>query len=130
MRINKKVLKILPAIVYFGVIWYMSSKQVAIDITRFDKLFHVIEYAVMGFLLSFGFELKNDNFIKTGKYCLLIAVIAGATDEIHQYFIPWRCGSWADLIADTVGCLIGMGLWLVLFNIVKHSEVNNEQKRQ
>ncbi len=117
MRFNKKILKIIPALLYFGLIWYMSSRHVGVDITKFDKLFHVVEYAVMGFLLSFGFELNSINVIKRGKYCLLIAVLAGATDEIHQCFVPWRCGDWWDLFADTIGCIIGIALWVVLVKI-------------
>lgn len=119
MRINKKILKFIPALLYFALIWYMSSKQVGIDISKVDKLLHVVEYALMGFLLSFGFELNIKNFITKGRYCLLIAIATGATEEIHQCFVPWRCGSWGDLIADIIGCAIGMAIWIALIHILK-----------
>jgi len=129
MQFNKKILKAVPALLYFAFIWYISSRPIGIDITKFDKLFHIIEYAIMGFLLSFSFELDSANIIKKGGYCLLIAVLTGAADEIHQCFVPWRCGSWWDLGADVVGCLIGIGLWLVFLAVIIRSKANGDKHK-
>ena len=122
MQFNKKILKFLPALIYFIFIWLLSCNQLPFEIGKVDKYFHVMEYAVMGFLLSFGFELNNRNFIRLGKYCFLLAILSGATDEIHQCFVPWRSGSWGDLVADAIGCIIGMVVWLGLVNIISRSK--------
>ena len=45
MQFNKKIIRFVPALIYFGIIWYMSTKQVPIDISKSDKLIHVVEYA-------------------------------------------------------------------------------------
>lgn len=119
MRFNQKILRFIPALIYFGLIWYFSSRQLNIDITKTDKLIHIIEYAIMGFLLSFGFNLNNNNFIKLGKYCFLVAAISGAADELHQCYVPWRCGSWTDFMADIIGCAIGILAWLALAKLYK-----------
>lgn len=123
MRFNKKILRMLPAVLYFGLIWYLSCRHVPIDITKIDKLVHVVEYAIMGFLLSFGFDLSLQNFKKTGTFCLLIAVATGAADEIHQCFVPWRSGSWGDIVADTAGCVIGIAVWLAFMHLLKLRKV-------
>jgi VanZ family protein len=36
----------------------------------------------------------------------------GATDEVHQAFVPFRTSTWSDWLADTAGALIGaIGSW-------------------
>lgn len=110
--INKKILRMLPAIIYFGFIWYLSSKELAINISGSDKIIHALEYSLMGFLLAFGFDLKTNNFYTAG-FCFGIAVLTGAVDEIHQYYVPGRSSEFADFIADMTGCAIGIMVWLI-----------------
>jgi VanZ family protein len=31
----------------------------------------------------------------------------GATDEVHQAFVPFRTATWLDWVADTAGAIIG-----------------------
>jgi VanZ family protein len=68
---------------------------------------HIIEYAILGFLLFYGFtSLGND-----ARFAIILAIIFaaayGATDEIHQYYVPTRECSILDLAADTLGGAIG-----------------------
>ena len=41
---------------------------------------------------------------------MLVAVIYGATDELHQSVVPGRDPSWLDLVYDTLGATIGVAL--------------------
>jgi len=72
------------------------------------SLEHVAEYIVLGGLLYTGFRSLD---IKTAERALLLAVLFsaayGASDEIHQYFVPNRYCDIKDLLADTTGGLIG-----------------------
>ena len=97
-----------------------------VDITKFDRFVHVVEYAVMGVLLSFGFGLNNQNFLKTSKYSFLVAIAAGATDEIHQCFVPGRSGPYGDLIADIIGCGMGIAMYMALINLIIKNKQFNE----
>jgi len=47
---------------------------------------------------------------------LLFTIIYGATDEIHQYFVPNRDSDVFDWLADVVGALVG---YLILIIITK-----------
>jgi VanZ family protein len=38
---------------------------------------------------------------------VIIAVLYGASDEIHQYFVPGRVCDIFDLVADSIGGFIG-----------------------
>ena len=81
-----------------------------------DKIFHIIAFGAFAFTLTFWF--KTENWIsKTQKYVLLvicITVLYGLSDEIHQYFVPNRSSSVYDLLADTLGAFLAVGLRLLL----------------
>ena len=121
-QISKNALRWLPALIYFAFIWFLSSGEISVDIAKTDKFLHVAEYAIMGFLFAFGFNLNTHNFRKTGKFCFLFAALTGAVDEIHQYFILGRSACFYDFFADIIGCAIGLALWLVLINLLNWNE--------
>jgi len=42
---------------------------------------------------------------------VVVVVLLGCTDEIHQWFIPLRSTDGWDLMADALGGTIGVSLW-------------------
>jgi VanZ family protein len=44
---------------------------------------------------------------------MILCVLYGMTDEIHQCFVPGRSPEWRDWIADAVGSLAGILVWLL-----------------
>ena len=70
-----------------------------------DKLLHVIEYGIMGFLAYRAYHTE----IKSPIYSLIIfGVLFGALDETWQSFIPGRFSSHYDIIADLIGVICGV----------------------
>jgi VanZ family protein len=67
---------------------------------NFSKIYHVLFFFGLGGLLWFG--LRNAS-VRT--VTALIAV-AGAIDELHQYFLPFRHALIADVLIDTVAGLM------------------------
>ncbi|MBT5096339.1 MAG: VanZ family protein [Candidatus Marinimicrobia bacterium] len=70
----------------------------------FDKLIHLIEYFILGILLM--------NSMKSISTKMLIVVIPagiffGMMDEYLQSFISGRFSSGWDVLADTIGVIIG-----------------------
>ena len=70
----------------------------------FDKLIHLIEYFILGILLM--------NSMKSISTKMLIVVIPagiffGMMDEYLQSFISGRFSSGGDVLADTIGVIIG-----------------------
>ena len=67
---------------------------------------HLIEYGVLGLLLSWAFVNSGVNK-RLMLYVFLAGLLYGATDEIHQSFVPQRTSSLLDLTADGLGSLLG-----------------------
>lgn len=109
-EINKLTAVILWifTISYMGLIFYLSSQSQLLPplIHGTDKIIHTIVYFILAILLYFS-------FLKSGfrKYLLLLsvvfAVIYGVSDELHQCYVPGRIASIGDVIADSLGALIG-----------------------
>ncbi len=73
-----------------------------------DKLQHMILYAGFGFLLYFTFRnSSNALFFKYAFwFSLIVGTAYGASDELHQSFVPGRTASLLDLAADFAGVFI------------------------
>ena len=88
---------------YMALIWFLSSRPGdALPIPGgFDKPAHLVEYAVLGFLLGKGLG-------KSRWWAAFLAAAAwGAVDEWHQSWVPLRDASVWDWAADALGALIG-----------------------
>jgi len=76
-----------------------------IDIPNFDKFLHMVEYGILSYLMIralTGSEVK----LTHGKLIMLavaFATLYGASDEIHQIFVPGRSADIFDLLADFIG---------------------------
>lgn len=102
----KRYLKFIPALLWMGLIFYLSSRQTTgiggnSYWTRFIilKSFHIIEYAILYVLLFLGFNQAFPSVIT--------AYIFGVSDEIHQSFIPGRTAKFSDTLFDLLGIIVG-----------------------
>ena len=125
--LKKLVLAWLPAIAWMILIFALSSRQsveVSSDfIINFFvfKSFHVIEYAILYFLVFRGFYLsKNDRSELVGKFAFIISLLYAITDEIHQTFVPTREGKLGDVFID----LIGITLAYIVINKIRIPKLN------
>ncbi len=83
------------------------------------KLAHMTEYGILSwityaFLTAWGIKAGKSGYL----FALSITFLYACTDEIHQIFVPGRSGQLVDVIIDTSGALIALGiLWCVKFLI-------------
>ena len=118
----KKILFFTPTALYYTFIFYLSSRSnyIKIDVLFFDKVIHIVEFAVLGFLLSFGYfmSLKSPLMVKA-VLIICSGILLGGLDEFHQYFIPLRSVEFFDIIADAIGILTGLLLYYYFSQSVK-----------
>ena len=121
---------VLPWLLYSGLIFTMSSFELkglpSVTILGWDKVIHLIEYMFYAIfagiaLLAFDKKRLKFNIILTA---FLVTILFGASDEIHQYFVPGRSCSIYDFIADCVGAILGLILFQKLKIVNKLQHVN------
>ena len=100
----------------------MSASNVP-KIAISDKGIHFIFYAIFAFLLYFPLRVNTKRaftFVTTSILVLLVGFSLGAVVELIQhYFIVGRFGEYLDIVANTIGLLIG----LVISEIYKRKAV-------
>lgn len=126
----KTILRIIPPGIYNGIIWTLSSMPLNINIQGIDKTAHIIEYSGLGFLMAFGFGVTRENFETKALYSMLLSLLIGITDEIHQQFVPTRSMDFLDLMADLIGITFGILCWLAFFNILNFVKTKFKAKLQ
>jgi len=88
----------------FGVIEYLALTPQHIEVLDglWDKQNHFIAFFALYVLLSFAYS----HFSTLKKIVLLL--LFGFQIEVTQYFIPGRFFSLMDIVADSVGIIIGI----------------------
>ena len=101
----------MPVILYAGLIFYLSSlssNELPINF-KYDKIIHLIEYAILGILLTRA--IRNYNLqIATVNLFFLVAISVffyGLSDEFHQLFVPGRTADIRDCLANGLGGILG-----------------------
>lgn len=73
-----------------------------------DKLVHLGIYTVLGGLTARAWLAASKAQLKAAFLAgALLASCYGATDELHQWFVPGRSASLADAATDALGSLLG-----------------------
>ena len=110
----------LPVALYAGMIFFLSAQShpeeqlpsfLLKDVS--DKVLHAVEYAILGGLCYRALRWGASGPV--ASYALLFAIVTaslyGVTDEVHQFFVPFRESSWLDWLADTAGATVGALSW-------------------
>ncbi|MEO5617127.1 MAG: VanZ family protein [Candidatus Eisenbacteria bacterium] len=109
---------LVPVLVYVAIIFALSAQadlSAPLGFDNADKLLHMLEYGVLGFLLSRA--LRATARIRRALWVALIVVAVGSligmSDEIFQSFVPGRDSSVEDWLADFTGLLFAQFIYLL-----------------
>ncbi len=83
------------------------------------KLAHFAEYAVMGVLVYLLWRQWMERGRKLYILIIVWVFVSAAMDELHQLFVPDRCGNFGDVLLDTCGGMFGMGI-LIWLEKIRH----------
>jgi VanZ family protein len=95
---------------YLALIFWLSSQSdplPALTENIWDKALHAVEYGGLGFLLALAFLASGLVPRRALLAAALGASVYGATDEVHQAFVPNRSCDVRDWAADSVGAALG-----------------------
>jgi len=102
-----------PLIMYCLAIYIQSGfpgfKHIP-EVRFFDKVLHFGAYGLLGILFYRAYETLP---LSENKNLLILLSIGSATlygisDEIHQYFVPFRYADILDGMANTIGSIFGV----------------------
>lgn len=77
-----------------------------------DKPWHAIGYCLLAVAVvrAFAGGLPRRISLRTAVVSVVVVVIYGLSDELHQAFVPGRTAALDDVLADTIGALAGASL--------------------
>lgn len=97
----------IPIIILSIIIFYFSHQSETPnhfpDFEWSDKILHFFAFLIYGSTVQYSLMYKIKDKKSFYFMCLLIGVLFGASDEIHQSFIPGRDADIFDFIADSFG---------------------------
>jgi VanZ family protein len=102
----------LPVFIYCLLIYIQSSYPSPERVPQFpyfDKLAHLLAYALLGVLFYRAYRTHIKNNL---KLVILLSIASsllyGITDELHQHYVPYRNADWMDVLADVLGSILGV----------------------
>lgn len=108
----------LPVLVYATAVLVIGAQpnlHPPVEFHNSDKLYHLLEYGVLGFLLARA--LRATLRIRFAVVAAMMAIglggMVGLADELHQRVVPGRQSSMLDLTADLVGIALAQVLFLL-----------------
>jgi glycopeptide antibiotics resistance protein len=116
----------LPIVVYVALIFSLSSMSflpVRFPFRHFDKVLHFAEYTLLAVLVARA--LGSLNHLRSWWIIILLTfffcAILGAIDEVFQATVPNRVSDVVDVLADSLGGLLGGTLYRVLRVLLKRN---------
>jgi len=109
-----------PVVGCAGVIFFLSAQSHPEDLLPLsllkdvsDKVLHAVEYGILSLVLYRAFRWAAGPAVarQAAVLAIVTASVFGLTDEVHQFFVPFRDSSWQDWAADTIGAVIGVMSW-------------------
>ncbi len=92
---------------------------------------HFVEYLLLAVLLSTALNSPKRALWLTAVIAIVIASLYGASDEVHQLFVPGRNCDPLDWLTDTIGATVGAvaTIWFISAQKVKKSRARDSSKK-
>ncbi|OLO38071.1 VanZ family protein [Alkalihalophilus pseudofirmus] len=92
--------------------------HVNFDLGTFNHLVrknaHFFAYMILGMLTLNALRRSGVVGYRSMGWTLFICILYAISDEVHQLFVPGRSGEVRDVLIDTAGAIVGIGMyWLV-----------------
>lgn len=78
---------------------------------------HFFVYLTLGLLVINAWRRSGVRGFKSFVFSLAICVLYATSDEVHQLFVPGRGGQVSDVLLDSAGATVGIGLYFAISRI-------------
>jgi VanZ family protein len=86
---------------------------------------HFFIYFVLAILIINALSNSRGRRLRNFIFALGFSILYAISDEIHQLFVPGRGGQVKDVFIDSMGSLLGIGIYLL---VVRKSRVTRVRK--
>ena len=107
----------LPIFVYCTLIYIQSSYPSPEEVPQLpyiDKVLHFAAYALLSALFLRALKMLpiKDNIRLITILGITLSSLYGISDEIHQHYVPFRDADIMDALADILGSIFGVYIYL------------------
>ncbi len=107
---------LILSLIYMVLIFYLSSSRLEMSVSSFsswDKMVHLGVYGILASLVYLTLQEMNVRKSYVLILAFTISFLYGISNEIHQYFVPWRNAEISDVMANGIGAFcFPLVLWL------------------
>jgi len=75
--------------------------------------YHILIFFLLEFFLLISILKGKNGNLKLALIGIVVAVLYGILDEIHQYFVPGRAVSVDDLALDSLGIMLAFIIYMI-----------------
>lgn len=105
------------------------APDAAIDLNNSNHIVrknaHFFIYLVLGVLVVSTLRRFGIGWYRVAGWALLICVVFAITDEVHQIFVPGRGAQVQDVLIDSAGACLGIGLYALFSRIFRRKAKQN-----
>lgn len=102
-----------------------SEKQLSHLNNIVRKYAHFLIFLVLGMLVMAGLSSKkksNRSTFRSVVTGILVCIFFAITDETHQLFVQGRGAQLQDMLIDTAGAMVGIGVYLIVERAIKNRQ--------
>lgn len=80
---------------------------------------HMTEFAILALLLYGWLCRWQLSRLRRAALAAILAVLYACSDELHQLFVAGRAGKFSDVLIDSAGVALGMGIFLLILRFIE-----------
>lgn len=108
------------------------APNAALNISDFHNIIrknaHFFIYLILGVLVINAMRRSNIILKRSAVTTLFICILYAISDEVHQTFIPGRSGEFSDVLIDTAGASVGIGMYLLCRKVINLRRPQSKKK--
>lgn len=82
------------------------------------KYAHFTSYLILGILVMNAFRKSEVMGFNAFLFSLIFCGLYAVSDEVHQLFVPGRGAQVTDVMIDSAGSFVGIGMYKVIGNVI------------
>ena len=79
---------------------------------------HMTEYAILAALLYVWLGRWRQQRVRRYGLAVMLAAVYACSDEIHQLFVEERAGMVSDVLIDSAGAVLGLGILILIQSLI------------